>query len=184
MVTGSALCLQGIALANQSRVLDPIELRSLLHDTGTPQAGTRLIGPRPDLGAAVDALLNSASVPESGSLARLPLVAAPNPFHERSEVRFSLSEATNGTLTVFDAQGRAVRLLQNGSFAAGPQVVGWDGRDDDGTRVASGVYYYRFQTDGSTDRLRSASCADPALIAAAGVSVKERGLPASRMISA
>jgi hypothetical protein len=58
MVVGSTICLQGIARANLGGPLTPPVVRQLLHDTGIPHLGTRLIGPRPDLGAAVEALLN------------------------------------------------------------------------------------------------------------------------------
>jgi len=64
MVTGTALCLQGIAKAVSGVPLPPVELRSLITDTGIPHLGSLLIGPRPDLGAAVGALLGATSVPE------------------------------------------------------------------------------------------------------------------------
>jgi serine protease len=59
MVTGSALCLQGIARERYGAPLTPLEIRTLINTTGIPHLGTQLIGPRPDLGAAVDELLSS-----------------------------------------------------------------------------------------------------------------------------
>jgi len=56
MVTGSVLCIQGIALDTLGRVLAPAEIRQLLTDTGIPNLGSRYIGPRPDLAAAVAAI--------------------------------------------------------------------------------------------------------------------------------
>jgi len=58
MAAGSALCVQGIARQALGVPLTPVALRQLLHDTGIPHLGTKLIGPRPDLGAAVEQLLN------------------------------------------------------------------------------------------------------------------------------
>ncbi len=56
MVTGSALCLQGIARQTLGHVLTPAELRQLITETGIPNLGQKYIGPRPDLGAAVEAI--------------------------------------------------------------------------------------------------------------------------------
>lgn len=60
MVVGSGLCLQGIARAQIGGPLTPPELRALINTTGIPHLGSRLIGPRPDLGSAVVELLASA----------------------------------------------------------------------------------------------------------------------------
>jgi serine protease len=59
MVVGSALCMQGIALERFGSPLAPDALRTLLHETGIENLGTQYIGPRPDLGAAVEELLSS-----------------------------------------------------------------------------------------------------------------------------
>lgn len=50
---------------------------------------------------------------------------------------------TGDALEVFDAQGRVVRTLADGSFPAGFHSVVWDERDAFGTRVRPGVYFYR-----------------------------------------
>ncbi len=59
MIVGSSLCLQGIAKANLLRVLEPLELRAVLHDTGIDHLDpSREIGPRPDLGEAAEMVLS------------------------------------------------------------------------------------------------------------------------------
>ena len=147
MVTGAALCLQGIAIANQARRLTPLELRTLITETGTPQQGTRLIGPRPNLEVAVETLLDAASVPASAASRALNLVASPNPFHDASEIRFAAPDAGFGSVDVFDATGRQVRQLRTGKMAAGTQAMTWDGRDDAGQMAPSGVYYVRINVN-------------------------------------
>jgi flagellar hook assembly protein FlgD len=47
------------------------------------------------------------------------------------------------TLTVFDAAGRVVRTLLDGTVTAGAKTIVWDGADDGGRQLSSGVYLYR-----------------------------------------
>jgi hypothetical protein len=76
------------------------------------------------------------------------LVNVPNPFNPSTEIRFTVHRAGQGSLRVYDAQGRLVRTLHAGTFAVGPQIFTWDGRDDAGQGQASGVYLYRLEVDG------------------------------------
>jgi len=66
------------------------------------------------------------------------------PVPSAGDVRMSFRLPTGGPVTVFvsDARGRRVRtLVQEAALPAGEHVAAWDGRDDDGTRVAPGVYF-------------------------------------------
>ena len=74
----------------------------------------------------------------------------PNPFNPSTEIWYSVSSAGDGALQVFDLQGKLVRTLKHGRFAAGNGSVVWNGRDDDGQQVGSGVYFYRLSIDGQT----------------------------------
>lgn len=62
--------------------------------------------------------------------------------------------AAPGSLTLFDVNGRVVRTLARGSFAAGRQVSSWDGRDANGNAVASGIYFLRSLTGGQEASLK------------------------------
>ncbi|MEZ4652738.1 MAG: FlgD immunoglobulin-like domain containing protein [Candidatus Eisenbacteria bacterium] len=73
---------------------------------------------------------------------------APNPFNPRTLVRFSLARAGRTALTIFDASGRRVRTLVDAPMEAGLHEVVWDGTDDAGHPVASGVFWSQLQTDG------------------------------------
>lgn len=68
------------------------------------------------------------------------LVAAPNPFNPMTEVSLSLPADDRVQVRVFDARGRSVRVLHQGSLAAGTPRLVWDGRDDQGSRVPAGAY--------------------------------------------
>lgn len=67
---------------------------------------------------------------------------SPNPFNPITTIRFELAEQGRASLRVYSAQGRLVRTLVNQRLAAGGYRVRWDGRDDAGHGVASGIYFY------------------------------------------
>ena len=77
----------------------------------------------------------------------------PNPFNPETAIEFSLPEASDVELTIYNVLGQQVRVLVNGSYSAGVQRVAWNGRDDHGQRVSSGVYFYRL-TSGSFSQTR------------------------------
>ena len=81
----------------------------------------------------------SIATPISFSLAQ----NAPNPFNPVTSLRFSIPEACEVLLAVYDVSGRLVRTLISSELAAGLHEVMWDARDDAGRAVASGVYVYR-----------------------------------------
>jgi hypothetical protein len=71
----------------------------------------------------------------------------PNPFNPKTSIRFSLAKTGPAELQVFDAAGRLVRQLLSGTSAAGEHVVTWDGRDDAGAPMSSGLYFYRLSAE-------------------------------------
>ncbi len=73
---------------------------------------------------------------------------SPNPFGPRTEIRYSLAEADDATLNVYDVEGRLVRTLQEGRQDAGDHTVAWDRRNDAGATVAAGVYFYELTSGG------------------------------------
>lgn len=82
--------------------------------------------------------------------ARLSLRATPNPGGGR--VLFAIAADRSGLqgLVVRDLQGRAVRRLGGGWFAAGTRTVEWDGRDDAGARLPAGIYFVTLDVAGRT----------------------------------
>jgi len=75
--------------------------------------------------------------------------AVPNPFNPTTTLRFGVAVAGPAEVVVYDTRGRRVRTLWRAAHAEpGFQRVTWDGRDDGGRRVASGVYHARLQTAG------------------------------------
>ena len=72
----------------------------------------------------------------------------PNPFNPKTEISFSLPEAGSAELAVYDTAGRLVRVLVSGHMDAGEHQSVWDGRDDAGAEVASGVYFASLKAAG------------------------------------
>ncbi len=70
----------------------------------------------------------------------------PNPFNPSTTIAFNLKEASSVRLEIYNLQGRKVRTLMSGSKAAGEHASVWNGLDDKGQPVASGVYFYRLGT--------------------------------------
>lgn len=70
----------------------------------------------------------------------------PNPFNPSTTIRFSLADGGDTELQVFDVRGNNIRRLVAGSLAAGDHSVTWDGTDEAGQRVPSGVYFYRLRS--------------------------------------
>lgn len=72
----------------------------------------------------------------------------PNPFNGDTVIRFSLAERQPIRLEIFNISGQRVALLREGEWAAGVHVTRWDGRDDNGQAVATGLYFYRLTGQG------------------------------------
>ncbi|MFN0149135.1 MAG: FlgD immunoglobulin-like domain containing protein, partial [bacterium] len=91
---------------------------------------------------------------ETASVDRTELLPnIPNPFNPMTKVAFRLAQRGEASLSIFTADGRRVKLLAQGSRAAGLHEFVWDGRDDHGADVSSAIYYTRLETvDGTMSR--------------------------------
>lgn len=71
----------------------------------------------------------------------------PNPFNPTTQVRFALPTNAHVRLTVFNVLGQEVKTLVDQDMAAGTHEVTWNGRNEDGGQVSSGIYFYRISAD-------------------------------------
>ena len=79
----------------------------------------------------------------------------PNPFNPDTWIPYQLAEESKATITIYNAAGQIVRILDLGRRKAGYGTIHWDGRDDSGQSLASGVYFYVFRTDdGFSDTMK------------------------------
>lgn len=87
-----------------------------------------------------------ADAPEAADdVAALRFCWAPNPTPGTTSLRYVLPTAERVEIAIFDASGRRVRTVADASRGAGAQIDSWDGRDDAGRAVASGVYRARIR---------------------------------------
>tara|TARA_B100000809_G_C15049732_1_gene498533 strand:- start:296 stop:1057 length:762 start_codon:yes stop_codon:yes gene_type:complete len=66
----------------------------------------------------------------------------PNPFNPTTEIAFSMDKAADVSLTIYNVLGQKVRVLENASLEAGTHTYKWDGSDELGQSVSTGVYMY------------------------------------------
>lgn len=82
--------------------------------------------------------------PEGGA-PRMRLTCRPNPCNPATTIHFTLEEAVDVDLSIYDAAGRRVRTLLRGPAIEGPHEIPWNGTGDSGRPLASGVYFYRLR---------------------------------------
>lgn len=75
---------------------------------------------------------------------------APNPAHGATAVRFGLPREAHVELALYDQRGRRVQFLLNGTLPAGEQTYIWDGCDESGHAMATGIYFVRLAAEGRT----------------------------------
>jgi hypothetical protein len=76
--------------------------------------------------------------------------AYPNPFNPSTRIAFTLPASGPVKMTVLNIRGQRVRVLADGLYPAGRHLLTWDGRDEGGRPVASGIYLYVLETPAGT----------------------------------
>jgi hypothetical protein len=75
----------------------------------------------------------------------------PNPFNASTHIRYTLPERTRITMTIYNLLGQVVKAWTDLPQSAGTYELEWDGLADDGSMLASGVYFYRLETPAGAD---------------------------------
>jgi regulation of enolase protein 1 (concanavalin A-like superfamily) len=117
--------------------------------TGQPRFGVGAVIARDRGNAAASVVVNGVS--ETPDLPVAPTLTVlhqnkPNPFNPRTTVSFDLARAGQVRLMVYGIDGRVARVLVDGSLPVGSHAFTWDGTDEGGRRLASGVYLVRLVT--------------------------------------
>ena len=78
----------------------------------------------------------------------------PNPFNPTTTISFSLQNNSNVKLSIYNIKGQKVKQLLINQLSAGEHSVVWDGRDSNGKRVSSGIYFYKLNVNGKTEAVK------------------------------
>jgi len=108
------------------------------YSSGRPEV--KAVQPEAALGAIVTTGQN---VPKTYGLNQ----NSPNPFNPTTRISFALPAAGEVRMSVFNVLGQQVKELVNGAMDAGVHEVIWDGKDNNGTSVASGIYFYKINAN-------------------------------------
>jgi hypothetical protein len=101
---------------------------------------------QPEFEANVDFKDGAGQLPKEYALSQ----NFPNPFNPSTNFALSLPEASDYSLRIFNIAGQQVKSY-SGHLEAGVHTITWDGRNDQGTSVASGVYFYKAEAKGFTE---------------------------------
>jgi hypothetical protein len=78
----------------------------------------------------------------------------PNPFSPETQIAFDLPKAGPAELVIYSVNGRLIRRLVKEARQAGRQTASWDGRNDAGEKVGSGIYFYQLTAPGVDESRR------------------------------
>jgi hypothetical protein len=91
-----------------------------------------------------------ANTDETLSPAAHILSISPNPFADLAVIHYNLSNPTRVQMQVYNLKGQLVRTLVDASQSKGEQLAVWEGCDDNGRHLASGIYFLRTKLEGKT----------------------------------
>jgi hypothetical protein len=103
--------------------------------------------------------LSSGSLTEIDSERLLPVSFSikdnfPNPFNASTQIGFSIPELRNTKVEIFDSSGRSVRTLLHQPLNPGQYTLEWNGVDDTGLELPSGLYVTRVQSGNNSDVIK------------------------------
>lgn len=75
----------------------------------------------------------------------------PNPFNAQTQIKYYLRQESSVKLVIYNVLGQKIKVLVNGKQTRGEKRVTWDGKDESGSPVASGVYFYQLVTQNESD---------------------------------
>lgn len=74
----------------------------------------------------------------------------PNPFSKETSIKFNLTEESDIEILIYDVRGRVVKTFDEGIKVPGPHELIWDGTNEEGDKVSSGIYFYQLRSKNYT----------------------------------
>ena len=78
----------------------------------------------------------------------------PNPFNPETVISFSIPDESKIELSIFNIKGQKIKTLVHNEFTKGSHSIIWNGNDDFGNSVSSGVYLYKLRVNGKTEAVK------------------------------
>jgi len=78
----------------------------------------------------------------------------PNPFNPTTTIEYSIQNDSKVNLTIYNIKGQKIKTLAQNEFTKGNHSIIWNGDDESGNSVSSGIYYYKLNIDGKTEAMR------------------------------
>ena len=78
----------------------------------------------------------------------------PNPFNPSTTIEFSINNDSKIDLSIFNIKGQKIKTLSQNEFTKGNHSVIWNGHDEFGNSVGSGIYYYKLSVNGKTEAVK------------------------------
>lgn len=127
-----------------------VRLKAIMSDTVMTTAikiSSNVIG-QPDIFIPVETEMNSPlTTADDGSIPERYILHQnyPNPFNPVTNIRYSIPEAGNVSLKIYDILGNEIATLISGYQQAGTHTIRWDGTNLSGSKVSTGFYFYRLK---------------------------------------
>ncbi len=74
----------------------------------------------------------------------------PNPFNPNTTIEFDLDKSSNVSIDIYSINGELVKSILSNNLSVGNHKINWDGSSDSGTRLSSGVYFYKLTVDNTS----------------------------------
>ncbi len=78
----------------------------------------------------------------------------PNPFNPSTTIEFVMNKVAEANLDIYNIRGQKIRTLVSETVAAGRHLIEWNGKDDSGRDVKSGIYFYRLRSESNTKSMK------------------------------
>lgn len=139
--------------------VDVIELNNIWYNTPLfdfeGESRPTPLGSMPDIGAYESILgepvgIDTNSIP----LINNSLDNFPNPFNPTTTIEFSIQNDSKIDLSIFNIKGQKIKSLAQNDFTKGLHSIIWNGDDDSGKLVSTGIYYYKLIVSGRTEAVK------------------------------
>jgi len=108
-------------------------------------------------GKKIDNIKIVSNLPADNAGSEVPSVISglysnyPNPFNPTTNIKFGLKNDSHVNISIYNVRGQKVKTLIDNEMESGIHQEIWNGTDDKGSTVSSGIYFYKFKADSRTE---------------------------------